>query len=171
MSQPHYIVSTLGLGSLSIMPKPDVTDSPSAFFASLRSSGVTHILSLLSEQDIAKLKLELESQWCENEGIHFSHFPIVDYSVPESSSEFLDKAKVLHEAISSGQHWLIHCHGGIGRSGMMAVAILIQEGYTPAEAIKKVSSARGVPVPDTDVQKEFLLNLKLPQNTGDGFFC
>lgn len=161
MSQPHYIVGDLGQGSLSIMPKPAAADAPLAFFKALRGAGITHVLSLLSHEDIAKLNLEEEAQWCNSVGIHFSHYPIEDFSVPVSPSAFLDKVQELHKAITSGQHWVIHCHGGIGRSGMMAVALLIHEGYRPEQAIETVSNARGVPVPDTPEQKEFLLGLTL----------
>lgn len=141
------------------MPKPAVADAPRAFFKAIHGAGITHVLSLLSHEDIARLNLEQEAEWCNDVGIHFSHYPIVDFSVPNSPSAFLNKAQELHKAITSGQHWVIHCHGGIGRSGMMAVALLIHEGYPPEQAIEKVSNARGVPVPDTPEQKEFLLRL------------
>jgi protein-tyrosine phosphatase len=50
----------------------------------------------------------------------------------------------------------IHCRGGIGRSSLMAAAVLVQLGAAPEQAWDTVSVARGMPVPETEEQRAWL---------------
>lgn len=45
---------------------------------------------------------------------------------------------------------------GIGRSGLMAAGVLIQLGITADMAWQRISKARGISVPDTDEQKQWV---------------
>src|SRR5262249_25284547 len=50
----------------------------------------------------------------------------------------------------------IHCRAGIGRSGLVGAAVLLHCGFTVREAFAAISKARGVQVPDTAEQSEWL---------------
>ena len=56
---------------------------------------------------------------------------------------------------------MIHCRAGIGRSSLLAAAVLRVEGRTADEAWQRITEARGLPVPDTDEQRDFLVQLDL----------
>ncbi len=58
--------------------------------------------------------------------------------------------------LSSGKNVLIHCRQGIGRSGLIAVCLLIDSGLPLEEALRILSSARGLPVPETAEQRQWL---------------
>ena len=45
---------------------------------------------------------------------------------------------------------------GIGRSGLLAAALLVSSSVDPDAAIRRVSDARGLPVPETAQQKEWI---------------
>ena len=45
---------------------------------------------------------------------------------------------------------------GIGRSGLLAASLLVSSGIEPEEAIRRVSVARGVSVPETVEQKKWV---------------
>ena len=55
--------------------------------------------------------------------------PIVDGGVPEHEElvEFIDR---LAAYVNSGQTVLLHCAGGIGRTGMVAICLLVRLGST-----------------------------------------
>jgi protein-tyrosine phosphatase len=51
---------------------------------------------------------------------------------------------------------ILHCRAGIGRSGLVAACLLVMKGVSPEEAVKKVSAARGVSVPETKEQRNWI---------------
>ncbi len=54
---------------------------------------------------------------------------------------------------------LVHCEGGMGRTGTMLATILILEGMTPVEAINEVRKHNPYAI-ETSVQEEFLASLR-----------
>jgi protein-tyrosine phosphatase len=156
-----YEVLPIGSGQLSVMAKPVSGEWIAEEFAGLRELGVDHVVSLLEEVEQFDVGLADEEALCCRFGMCYTSFPIVDRDTP-STTEALGIAGSLHRNISDGEHVVIHCRAGIGRTGLMASAVLVQEGYSPAEAIHIVSFARGVLVPDTDEQDAWIRAL-LPQ--------
>jgi len=55
--------------------------------------------------------------------------------------------------MSRGESVVVHCREGVGHAGLIAVALLIEAGLGPEEAIRRVSKARGVSVPETAEQR------------------
>jgi protein-tyrosine phosphatase len=53
----------------------------------------------------------------------------------------------------------VHCRQGIGRSGLIAIGALMSSGFATEEAIRAVSLARGLPIPETPAQHEWLRHL------------
>lgn len=51
---------------------------------------------------------------------------------------------------------MVHCRAGIGRTGLVATAILMQDGFSAKSACEMVSSKRGVVVPETQAQRDWL---------------
>lgn len=46
------------------------------------------------------------------------------------------------DAMSAGENVVVHCRGGLGRSGTIAACFLVARGRAPGEAIRLVRSAR-----------------------------
>jgi hypothetical protein len=55
----------------------------------------------------------------------------------------------------------VHCRQGIGRSGLIAAGVLAASGTSPEDAIAAVSSARGLPVPETSAQRLWVQGLRV----------
>ncbi|KIN65888.1 putative protein-tyrosine phosphatase [Sulfitobacter noctilucae] len=157
MTHPVFAVP-LRYGKLSIMPCPPA-DDVTFLMARLAASGVTDVVSLLSAEDIATLRLDAEPQACAAAGIAFWSFPIEDFGLPDPA-RFNDLIKDLNDRLLGGAHLVVHCRAGIGRSGMVAAALLMAQGDTAAVAIQKVSTARGVSIPDTVEQGRFITSLQ-----------
>ena len=75
-------------------------------------------------------------------GIDVVWYPIEDTSTPKDEVDyFLFVAKVVQTAIN-GYNIVIHCRGGIGRTGMTASCCLVNLGLDPYDAILHVRHAR-----------------------------
>ena len=118
-----YEVATIGTGRLSVMAMPD----SSLQVASLRQLGIDHVVSLLEVEEQFDVGLADEKALCVTNGMRYTSFPITDRDVPQKA-DALALAATLHHDISNGEHVVIHCRAGIGRTGMIASAVLMQAG-------------------------------------------
>lgn len=143
-------------GRLGIVPRPRGGDWLQDEVRSWRDAGLGMIVSLLTPEETAELDLREEKALSQNEGIEFCAFPIPDYRVPSSRTDFDRLVKRLEKALASGKNVGIHCRQGIGRSSMVAASLLVSAGETPDAAFRRVEKARGRPVPDTDEQRQWV---------------
>jgi protein-tyrosine phosphatase len=68
-------------------------------------------------------------------------FEIREGGVPEDRDGFWELANVLANRLLSGEVVLIHCAGGLGRTAMLAIAVLLALGAPKNEAESAVSRA------------------------------
>lgn len=115
--------------------------------------------SLLTPDEVQELGLTNEPALCEAHSIRFLEFPIVDRGVPASQPEATSFIRTLREALEMGRSVAIHCRQGIGRSSLIAAGLLVTSGSDPSEAFHRVSDARGLPVPETSDQVEWVTQL------------
>lgn len=155
MDAEIYKVSSIGAGFLAVMAKP-VGEWLDEEIASLARQGVTTVVSLLTHAEAYELGLVEEAALCSAQGIEFLSFPITDRGVPEQVAMTVTLVAGLHERALAGSGVVVHCRAGIGRSGLIAAAVLLHEGLTPESALATVSRARRVPVPDTEEQVRWL---------------
>ena len=76
------------------------------------------------------------------EGVAFyAHWPIEDGPAPEKAV-LVALADLVNDLRSAGKRVLIHCAGGINRSGLLSAAALIRDGMDAEEAVETVRSRR-----------------------------
>lgn len=80
--------------------------------------------------------------------------PIGDNQAPGDADSFWEAAAYAAEQSDQGRRVFIHCRGGRGRTGLFAVALLLQQGHTLASALRSVQEAGSSP--QAEVQREFL---------------
>jgi len=131
---------------------------------SLRKQGVGVLVSLLTPAEAAELGLEHEKDACEAMGLAVQSFPIEDRSVPTNRQRFLSLAQEMSEHLRADRCVVIHCRAGIGRSALLAGAVLACLGVPVGSALREIAAARGCLVPDTDEQRNWLE--KLAQDLG-----
>ena len=93
---------------------------------------------------------------CRGKGIVFLSFPIPDRGVPDTR-EARHLAEMLAREIANGRSVAIHCRAGIGRSSLVAASVLVCSGVDACEALQLIKDARGVAVPDTEEQRDWVL--------------
>jgi protein-tyrosine phosphatase len=119
------------------------------------------VVSLLENDEAAQLQLSGEGAAAQSMGIDFISFPIPDRGVPASVPPVLSMIEKIVAALDKGRNVAVHCRQGIGRSGMIAIGALMSVGMGTEEAIRVVSAARGITVPETSEQLHWLQHLPL----------
>jgi len=131
-----------------------------AELAHLKRSGIQTLVSLLSEEQVEMLDLALEPFLARRVGIRFLHHPLPDHEVPPDIHAFRAFVSELAGRVRAGEQIGIHCWGSIGRATVTAACTLIHLGWTPGKALSAIEAARGLPVPDTEEQENWILNYK-----------
>lgn len=81
-------------------------------------------------------------------------YPIEDYGIPDDLASFYDFVNKISHSLIDGKHMLMHCGAGIGRTGLVACAVLMKLGHSHDEAAAIVTAA-GSGAENTD-QRAFL---------------
>ena len=116
-------------------------------------------MSLLTRNESDEFDLAAEAKLSRLHGLQFCEFPIPDLGVPQlmkSARQLIDK---LYVGLKAGKKIAIHCRQGIGRSGLIAAGLLVASGVDPETAFRQLSGARGLPVPETAEQKQWVKEL------------
>jgi len=100
-----------------------------------------------------------EAAVAEAAGIRFISFPIPDREVPASTRQALSLLADIAAALGQGQDVAVHCRQGIGRSGLVAAGLQVMSGAGVEKAIKVVSAARGLAMPETPAQLQWIKHL------------
>ena len=83
------------------------------------------------------------------------------YPFPTAAFEvqWADVGRVLRTQLLVGQSIVVHCRGGLGRTGIVAARLLIELGEKPVTALERVRAARPGAV-ETAEQEEYVLGLR-----------
>ncbi len=106
--------------------------------------GATTLVSLMEEHEFPKLGVSGLGETAEAAGLEWHLLPIRDVHVPDERFERLwaYAGHVLRSRLRSGERIVLHCRGGLGRTGMIAARLAIECGSVPEEALRRVREAR-----------------------------
>jgi protein-tyrosine phosphatase len=141
---------------IGIMPKPRGGIFLNDDIAELGRSGVRNIVSLLTPHEAKILELEKEQEHCEANGITYTSFPVTDFGIPGDTAAALNLVEKMFIQIKANRKVIVHCRGGIGRSSLIAGALLVREGLSAEKAFEAITAVRGVKVPETPSQAAWL---------------
>lgn len=143
-------------GKLALAARPRGGDWLSDEITNWKHGGVGAVLSLLTPQEERDLDLGKEAAETRTQGLEMISFPIPDRRVPKSEAQLTEVLEKVTGALSSGKNVVVHCRQGVGRTGLVAACLLVRSGMSPGAAVEKVSVARGVSVPETDEQRDWI---------------
>jgi protein-tyrosine phosphatase len=128
----------------------------------LRRAGIDVLVSMLSDDQIDMLELQQEALIAERLGMSFVHHAIPDHQIPGNPHAFRALVHDLAQRLRDGHRVGIHCWGSIGRAPLTTACTLIHLGWKPQAALAAIESARGCEVPETEEQRQWVLNFKAP---------
>lgn len=146
-------------GRLAVAARPRGGDWLEDEVGSWREAGLDVVVSLLENDEAAQLELDHEGDVAESSGVHFISFPVPDRGVPTSTRDALSLLSRITTALIEGNNVAVHCRQGIGRSGLVAAGLLVTSGMDADEAIRVVSRARGLTIPETPAQLQWIKHL------------
>lgn len=106
--------------------------------------GACAVVTLMEEHELHTLKVPALGVEVEARHMDWIHLPIPDISVPDRAFEhqWAQAGPGLRALLRNGFNVLVHCKGGLGRSGTIAARLLTELGWLPDDAIAAVRAAR-----------------------------
>lgn len=145
-------------GKLGMTILPGRKDNGRSIFEDIKNiqqQGVTHIITLITDNEFSRYGVEdLMSEYT-NAGLIVKRLPIADQGVCTIAEmdSLLDWTQ--HE-LKEGANIMVHCVGGLGRTGIVAASFLIQQGLSSQAAIDEVRKIRSKRCIESDVQELFI---------------
>jgi protein-tyrosine phosphatase len=150
---------------LFIMARPRGGDWLTDEIRAWRNADVDVVVSLLTSAEQDELGLGDEASLCQDQQLVFRAFPISDRGIPHPYAPAEQLIEEIVHALRAGEHVAIHCRMGIGRCAMIAAAALVGLGERPESAFATIEAARGLSVPDTPEQRQWVEGYAIRQRT------
>lgn len=135
-----FLIAPLPLraGTLALCPLPrDASDR-----ALVEGFAPDLVLSMTETAEMAALGAVDLPGWLAARGIGWRHFPIADFGTPADGTDWDDLAVRAQAVLARGGRVLSHCRGGLGRSGMVVLRLMIEAGEEPATALARLRTVR-----------------------------
>lgn len=152
----HWIHRFDNAASLGIMARPRGDDWLDEEIVNRKKQKVGLLISLLEKNEIFELGLRQQEMLCKKYGIDYIHFPIADRDTPKTGDKVDWLINEIITKITAGHSAVVHCRMGIGRSSIIAGSVLLKAGLKADSIIENICKVRGLKVPDTDKQLNWL---------------
>ncbi len=110
----------------------------------IKDWGASTLVSLMEGHEFEKFQVTELGTKAEAMGFEWHHLPIKDVAIPDERFEasWVYSGRRLRDLLSQGQKIVIHCKGGLGRTGTIAGRLMIELGETADDAINAIRAAR-----------------------------
>ena len=152
-----YWIESFAKGRLGTMARPRGGDWLEDEVVAWKLAGVDIVASALTDEEMRELDIEKEAEFCRLQDIDFRRIPVSDICVPPSIHEWSSFISSLKSSMEEKKSVVAHCRMGIGRASMIAVSLMVAYGVQVDEAFQWMTVARGLSVPDTDEQRQWIV--------------
>ena len=116
------------------------------------------VVTLLEHEEFERYGVPDLLERAREVGLEVVHFPITDVSTPRraQSDAYAALVERIVERLRDGKTIVIHCRGGLGRTGTVAASVLVTSGHTADEAIGIVRRVRSERAVETSEQEEYV---------------
>ncbi len=129
----HYYIWIID-DKLAVAPMPSISDIPEL-------SKIFDAVVVLIEPPEALGSIDYYIQQWTSMGVEVYYLPTPDFH-PVELLDLYNVTKWIDEKIEEGKRVLIHCMGGVGRSGLVAAAYLVYTGKDLYHVVEEVSNRR-----------------------------
>lgn len=145
--EAHRLPGRLGLTAAPGRWRPGLDPSSDTLVADdlawLRDHhGAGVIVTLLEEFEMRRLGISGLPAAVRRAGMESLWLPVQDMAAPADRDAASLLVTTIVQRLTGGSTVVVHCRGGLGRSGTIAACVLVRAGRTPADAIRRVRAAR-----------------------------
>jgi protein-tyrosine phosphatase len=141
-----FDILTLNNGAKLIFTPCPGTKAVSLFDAltSLKAAGAQVVITMMTSAELMEHQVDSLPRFCADLGMDWYHLPVEDGCAPEMpfTEAFAAHKSALLNLIKSGATMVIHCHGGSGRTGLMAAILMLELGYASAQVKAQIQQIR-----------------------------
>ena len=118
------------------------------------------VVTLLPNFEMKRLGVPQLGEEVVRRGMRWFQFPLVIMEAPDDDFEvqWAEQGEEIRQLLRDGENIVMHCHGGLGRTGTVAARLLIEFGEDAEAAIDRVRAARHGAI-ETREQEEYVLGL------------
>ncbi len=115
-----------------------------ADLVSIEAWGAAALISLIEEHEFASLGVPDLAARMRSRRLDWYHLPIRDMCAPEGdfTSAWAKYDAPISRTLQEGRKIVVHCAGGLGRTGTVVARFLVDAGMAPANAIETVRRVR-----------------------------
>lgn len=134
----------VGQGILAISPIPGADGDYASDVQHLIEWKPAIVMSLVTEVELVTAGAAGLWRDLVDAGTRWEHMPISDFGVPDHAFEEMwpEIGGNARRALTGGGRVLVHCRGGCGRSGMVALRLMIEVGEAPDDALARLRAVR-----------------------------
>ncbi len=129
----------------------------------IQSFGATALVTLMESHELDKVAVPARMLRDETRvmAMEWYHLAIKDVGVPDERFERLwgESGLRLRAILAAGGKIVVHCLGGLGRTGTVAGRLLVEFGDTPEAAIARIRAARPGSI-ETTGQEDYVRSCK-----------
>jgi len=121
--------------------------------------GAQVLISLVEAEEFSHLGVPDFAVVLRNSNLIWYHLPIADRAIPRDAfmAAWKRHGPEILPALAQGTRMVVHCAGGLGRSGMIAAKLLTTCGMAPNAAIRQVRNVRPGAI-ETPAQENYVLS-------------
>ncbi len=152
-SFPIATLQLEGRGRIGVCPLPGKHNALETDLAIALDWDPTLVLSMTELSEMEAVGSASLGDQLRQLGIDWFHLPVRDFAGlgRAEAKAWPELASAIHDNLDAGKGVLIHCRGGQGRTGMIALRLLVERGEEPDAALKRLRTARPGAV-ETDEQ-------------------
>ncbi|HMR06752.1 MAG TPA: cyclin-dependent kinase inhibitor 3 family protein [Polyangiaceae bacterium] len=120
---------------------------------------VSMLVSLVEDHELASLQISELVKAAGAVELSVLRFPFADAGIPSAVEPLVALVDQILETTAAGQNVVIHCRGGLGRTGLVAACCLIARGHEPTDAMRITRAARKAAI-ETRGQEAFVRGFK-----------
>lgn len=104
--------------------------------------GMTTLVTLNETAELEALKIPRLREICHEKGFGTIWYPFADMTPPPNMDHAVELVGMILDRVAAGENVIIHCKGGLGRTGCVAGCALVEMGFKPSDAIATVRQVR-----------------------------
>ena len=155
-----YPIALINHWKIAISAKPLGFDQLETEILNFKSQQIDWMINLLEDWEIEQFGLNEEENLCLKHQIKFDRLPIADNSIP-GFQRFADKIEQVYAQLPNTGNLVVHCHHGLGRSGLFVAGLLLKSGINLDSALETIELRRGFRCPSSPSQMRFIKSYDL----------